>query len=382
MPTTPKLEATFSLVTPMYLGGANQEAGQLRAPSVKGALRFWWRALNWGRVLTNAQADEFQALRQLHTEEARLFGSAATDSGGGQGVFLLSVPESKVQPETFNPSWHGLKYLQGQGLSERQAFKPGGSFTVHLRFKPGCSEPDRNSIAQALFAFGLLGGLGSRARHGFGSVALTAWAGSAHVLPTTRQEYAAALRSFAAPLAQGLPPFSAFSKHTRMDISTSGTDALKLLEQVGAQQQLYRSFGQNGKVGGREAEKKFKSDHDLVLALTQGQRVSKAPERAVFGLPHNYFFSSTKAKADLNYSVGGEEHRRASPLLLHVHRLQPSGECLAVHTLFQARFLPPGAQITGKVKGKPNHLAFEPNWAHIHTFLDRPEFKDRERLYG
>ncbi len=45
-----KLEATFRIVTPMFIGGADQTPSDgIRPPSVKGALRFWWRALNWGR---------------------------------------------------------------------------------------------------------------------------------------------------------------------------------------------------------------------------------------------------------------------------------------------------------------------------------------------
>ncbi len=44
------LEAQFRIVTPMFLGGANQDVSDgIRPPLVKGALRFWWRALNWGR---------------------------------------------------------------------------------------------------------------------------------------------------------------------------------------------------------------------------------------------------------------------------------------------------------------------------------------------
>ncbi|HPU57120.1 MAG TPA: type III-B CRISPR module RAMP protein Cmr1, partial [Verrucomicrobiota bacterium] len=44
------LTATYRIVTPMFLGGANPESqAELRISSIKGALRFWWRALMWGR---------------------------------------------------------------------------------------------------------------------------------------------------------------------------------------------------------------------------------------------------------------------------------------------------------------------------------------------
>jgi hypothetical protein len=41
------LQATYRIVTPMFIGDAEQKATDLRPPSIKGALRFWWRALNW-----------------------------------------------------------------------------------------------------------------------------------------------------------------------------------------------------------------------------------------------------------------------------------------------------------------------------------------------
>ena len=48
----PKLEqnlirATYRIVTPMFCGGAEQQA-EFRLASFKGVLRFWWRALMWG----------------------------------------------------------------------------------------------------------------------------------------------------------------------------------------------------------------------------------------------------------------------------------------------------------------------------------------------
>ncbi|HPR78009.1 MAG TPA: amidohydrolase family protein, partial [Candidatus Limiplasma sp.] len=43
---------------------------------IKGALRFWWRALAWPGFHQRAGGDEVQALRDLHATEARLFGLA------------------------------------------------------------------------------------------------------------------------------------------------------------------------------------------------------------------------------------------------------------------------------------------------------------------
>ena len=39
------IHANYSITTPLFLGGADQEPTDgIRPPAVKGALRFWWRA--------------------------------------------------------------------------------------------------------------------------------------------------------------------------------------------------------------------------------------------------------------------------------------------------------------------------------------------------
>ncbi len=69
---TTEIEATYRVTTPMFCGGVNQQEAELRLPSFKGVLRFWWRALAWSRL----QGD----LKAIKREEDALFGSA----DGGQ----------------------------------------------------------------------------------------------------------------------------------------------------------------------------------------------------------------------------------------------------------------------------------------------------------
>ena len=380
------IEAEFTIVTPMFIGDANQEAHDVRPPSLKGALRFWWRALNWGRMLAAEGGDTANALSALHNREAELFGLAASDKTGGQGVFLLTLKQAvKAENQGFGNMSGAQLYLLGQGLGSfkgsnhtTRSALTSGTFSASLLFRPATKVDDRHSVAEALFAFGLLGGLGSRARHGMGSVSLTGWQGEGFDLPQDRAAYATAIRALLASLSDTLPPFTAFSRQSRIDISAENHDPLKLLSTVGNELQMYRSFGQNGKVAGQPAERNFTPDHDLMQSATNGERISRAPVRSVFGLPHNYFFSSTKGKADINYAPDGTDARRASPLLLHIHRFS-DGKCLAVHILLPATFLPEGAQI--RIKSKTNSkVSFTPDWKVLHTFLNR--FKTKETLHG
>ena len=372
----------FQIVTPMFLGGAGQVAEGMRPASIKGALRFWWRALNWARCWQASEQDDVRALRLLHAEEARLFGVSASDAGGGQGVFLMSVTDEKAPKveQPFSPMAPGQLYLLGMGLAKfqeggkclRNALNKGGTFTLKLAFHPKASAADTQQVKDAVRAFELLGALGSRARHGLGSVA------SATTM--SRADYAKAVQALLQPtlLATSEAPFTAFSSRSSVDLSATGADAFRLLDAVGREQQLYRSYGQNRKVNGQDAERNFAGDHDLILDATQGKTPSKAPQRTVFGLPHNYFFSSTKGKADVNYAPEGQEGRRASPLLLHIHPVSDGGY-VAIHTLMPAQFLPPGGQIRIKTRGNFD-VPSNPDWQVLHGYLER--FKQREVIHG
>lgn len=53
VPKDNTITATFEIVTPMFLGDADQKATSIRPTAIKGALRFWWRALNGNMSLTD-----------------------------------------------------------------------------------------------------------------------------------------------------------------------------------------------------------------------------------------------------------------------------------------------------------------------------------------
>ena len=364
----------------MFIGDANHRASSIRPGSIKcKGLRFWWRAINWRRVLRETGGDSYQALRLLHANEARLFGSAAGDNGGGQGLFLLSV-KSGVLTHEQQPSANmtgAQLYLLGQGLGTRDAFVA-GEFTLRLLFKAEATEEDRRQIGDAVLAFGLLGALGGRERHGMGSVAITALSGCQHSVPKNKEEYKKALATFFFDLPESLPPFTAFSKLSRCDISAEARNPLALLTTIGREMQMYRSygFGKDRKVYGEKVDQIFGDDHHLILR-TAVSTIDRAPRRTVFGLPHNYRYSNNY-RVNINYLQDGKNARRASPLLLHIHRL-PDGTCLAMHTLMPAVYLPDKAKI--RISGKvSSSVPFQPKWEVIHTFLDR--FKSKEKLYG
>ncbi|MBD3768313.1 MAG: type III-B CRISPR module RAMP protein Cmr1 [Gammaproteobacteria bacterium] len=165
IPKDNSMSATFEIVTPMFIGDANQQATAIRPTAIKGALRFWWRAMN-GHLSTS----------ELAKEEGRLFGS--TD---GAGVFSLSVTSNNTfqahtdwPPKDANNSSSYMGYgLTGDQQNKHRNYIPAGiHFDVSLTFDPKAGTSDKALIQKALEAFGLFGSLGSRARRGFGSVQL------------------------------------------------------------------------------------------------------------------------------------------------------------------------------------------------------------------
>lgn len=386
----PQTTLHYRIVTPMFLGGEDQKADatQFRNASYKGALRFWWRALNWGGTMRDSGNDQEAALKRLHHIEGELLGLASDGKDSRQSRVQI---RSELQGAVLRQPGMALQevaYLLGQGLYHfrdgvTRSYLEGGALTIHLRYKPGTPEEDIQSVERAAIALGLFGGLGSRARSGLGSLALQKLERGGQ----EPQEFTSvdSIRAFIQELDFSAPadaPLSALTKATRVDISTTKDNALSALAAINDELQLYRGYGRHNprtghhEVNGKKARQNFRSDHDHVLAATQGEQLVNLPRRAVFGLPHNYFFSSTRSKMDITTEGEG---RRASPLLVHVHPLQ-DGKFIAVQTLLQATFLPRGM----RVEAKGRETAAIPNaavdYAVITDYLDGDGFANKQTL--
>ena len=120
-----EVEARFRVLTPLFCSGAYPDRPELRMPSCKGVMRFWWRALAWPRL----DGD----LSKIQREEDALFGSSA----GGQyrlsmRIAALTAPESASPLNVFTvPGGRGLgaRYL---GYGAIEALLAPFVFTVRL----------------------------------------------------------------------------------------------------------------------------------------------------------------------------------------------------------------------------------------------------------
>lgn len=147
-----ELKVQLETVTPLFLAGADPRGQpELRAASVRGALRFWLRALLGGVLGDN----NLQALRRA---ESAVFGS--TDTGASAVVVRLM---GNGQGQAFRPLPHSTsKIFTFQGVPPNKVL----TLTLAPR-PPHCTIPE--AACGALLLFLLFGGLGKRSRRGFGS---------------------------------------------------------------------------------------------------------------------------------------------------------------------------------------------------------------------
>ena len=154
----------------MFLAGVDGKTPELRPPSIKGAMRFWWRALH-GHL----------TLKQLREKEARIFGGGGDDAR--RSSFSIRIVSDLTQQTEEKPLPHHsgdetCKYIsscRGKkpfNKDQCQKGKPfpsisSGLFCVQLNGK------NINQIKSLFVLTCLLGGFGKRSRRGFGSVIIT-----------------------------------------------------------------------------------------------------------------------------------------------------------------------------------------------------------------
>ena len=78
----PKEEFEVEIITPLFLGGADKVKSEIRPASIKGAIRFWWRAL---------YGYKFDSIEEMAEQEGLIFGSTEMKSS-----FSIIVDESLI----------------------------------------------------------------------------------------------------------------------------------------------------------------------------------------------------------------------------------------------------------------------------------------------
>ncbi|MCB0613370.1 MAG: type III-B CRISPR module RAMP protein Cmr1 [Phaeodactylibacter sp.] len=165
------------VITPMFLAGADGRTPELRAPSIKGAMRFWWRACNGHLVAqTTENTWDYSKLKAL---EGEIFGNTEKKSSfsiqtrwESRTEGQLPLPKSGIkinvgrfENDIFEYMTYGL-WDHKSPSNNRKFVGPGSEFIITLHLHNVNYKKD---ILQSLYCLIQFGGIGSKARNGFGS---------------------------------------------------------------------------------------------------------------------------------------------------------------------------------------------------------------------
>lgn len=190
---TTRIGLTCRFISPVFGGGVDPKKPDpvtpVRVPSIRGQLRFWWRA-------THADL----SLQELRERETRIFGGVHGD-GPVASPLVIQVTRQPRPPQSLAVFQNGNAFNKAPGITEALAYGAfplrgldaakihdtlsvyTDSFDLELRF-PAEILVDRQpwplgpEIHRALWAWLHFGGLGGRVRRGFGAIELekaTGW---------------------------------------------------------------------------------------------------------------------------------------------------------------------------------------------------------------
>lgn len=321
------LQARFkcTVLTPMFLGGiAPNETAEIRVPSIRGAMRWWYRALLAGRG---------HSLPALREEEARIFGSTERASSVRMRVankrpnIQSHKKISKLGDR--NSGTNYLWYFVKAGDNERYFIAPRSTFQLVFTAFPEEGEAIEEA-ARALWLLSFLGGLGTRSRRMAGAFTVSVSSSSdALSLPTFtpsrgfddwfRKELQRIVPSDTSPdpelSRKGIPVLhSHYAQIRRLSSEKSWTHAV---EKTGQQYKGYR-----------------------------GERSVKTQKKIHLGLP---LADGRQGKKTVTVKSDGETlERRASPIWLQSAKFA-SGNVAALMTAFNSALAPP--EVTVRARG-------------------------------
>ncbi|MEV4565134.1 RAMP superfamily CRISPR-associated protein [Nonomuraea sp. NPDC049419] len=325
----------LSTVTRAFLGRyprIDMRSGQMMfpIPSLRGALAYWLRALAGPYV-----GDD---ITELLRAEAELFGAASDGSSGSSNPSRILLRGNRITVGA--PEANGdLAYLMGPGLTARNEPKPRQlpPCGLSLEVRNDGSALHADLFLSALWALRTFGGIGARARRGFGTLAFNREAGlklekatfeRAWLIRDSHDDLPQVLTCVAGALAElrirqgtftGQPRYPCFAEgwyrveaHP-MGISGQDTNALTAL---GKKLRTFRHPGEprhNGKLpntaGYREVARPYAKQAAPTGAFNAG----------ALGLPVVYTVHGFRESVTVEpITTDGSPARRASPLWLRV----------------------------------------------------------------
>jgi CRISPR type III-B/RAMP module RAMP protein Cmr1 len=294
------IELELRALTPIFKGGSTttqiDEGRPFRAPSIRGALRYWWRATS---TLTD--------VGQLRARERELFGGVhgASPLASRVSIAILSQQSTPGPRPGNKPYAFGVTGKDPEGEARNRQVHSSASGRLRVEWR---DDSDGEEVKRALTAWLLFGGIGGRSRRGAGSI----WWDEGVDRPSTIDDYVVAWHRLVPERATRPWPTLAGSVllvgPARNSADAAWTEGLDGMRDVRASREVRQGF-----VGLRGADLFEWKRQDYLRFGQVGQFQSG---RAALGLPIR--FHGTKGTYILN-SQG--MNRYPSPVHLKVVQL-------------------------------------------------------------
>lgn len=402
-----KLDFSLTVVSPAFVAGSMEKPAQtnlrdrhgnipphrligmdgdgLRPPSLRGVLRFWFRAKSG-----------FANTADLAEKEGEIFG----DTVHGQGLRLIPFGQSEwKQPLRIGGKgdfisggsakaylgYGPLNYVSSdEGVSShnklnfRDAIPDGTIF----HFRATGSDRQIEELKKCLLLVHLFGGIGSRSRRAWGSLAIS----GADIIPEW-QRGTSVWEWFGNTLngiwshherpsrKTGILNYSAFTAESQVRISNPYHNYSEVMNDFYRQFKRTRLYNRND---GASSPPIARSDHDLEFRDSPRSNIdlTDVPRRLAFGMP--YYPKSLRNRWEIEYRGFNTDpndkgiDRRASPLFLKVFQ-GPDQKLYAVSLFLKAQFFGDSNIKIGK-NSHGKHLPF-PDWTAVEEFLNHREWK-------
>lgn len=330
----------FELLTPCFCGGAEpDQLAEIRAPSIRGQLRWWFRTLGGFKSLSG---------RPVREQEAMIFGSIDGNEGRASQLIVrvkatLGTRLISTQAKDSDAMNAGVGTARGYVLfplrnKSRAVFDQPTlpKFDLLLVWR---GDPSLWSDIQALVTvFGNLGALGFRSRRAMGALAIAD-------APRSILSSLACFSADSSLLVRALP-------------ARDGNDAIAVLAN------WLKSWRTHGRSPDNKAEQAFpgfkfaKADHDSGF-----NQSSHETYRPAIGLPIIQRYSRIKTTNNWDFGAGGQREpkgRFASPVILRPYReIAASGKPVwrALVIFVDAHKWPVGKRVY--LNGQPRSVSLE-----------------------
>ena len=319
---------TLELLTPCFCAGADQSKAEIRAPAIRGQLRWWFRTLGGFKAL---------ATTPLRDQEALIFGSAAGDDGNASPLTVRvtqpqtqSVEKNGESPEANIRSATG--YILFPLRNKTRGAIESGTFDLKITWR-GAPALWPN-IRHLVTVFSHLGSLGFRSRRGYGALAPTPSnpVDLKIALSVFNQaSQAISIRSLPATTAP-LPALANWLKGWR----SHGRSSVDLID------------GKPKNPASMPGFKYAKADHDAGYGMNR----NGPTYRAALGLP--IIQRCDRTTNNWEFEAGRDKGRFASPVLLRPHRTA-GGQIIPLIIFVHAHKWPENHQV--HLNGQPRTVS-------------------------